>query len=536
MANVDDCIRRLDQLKSDAANKRNVWQDVARNFMPSKAYITETVTPGTKHQYERLYDITPMQALGTFAAGVHGYLTNPATQWFRLRSADRGLRDIKAVQMYFHEVVEIMQDVLHKSNFDAMAHEVYTDSGGFGTAVMSIESDPLDGVRYETLNLSECYFDEGPDGRVNTLYREFEYTVEQAYIKFGEDIGPKTMDKLRDKRFTDKVRILHAIYPREVYEFNKKDAQNMPFASKWVNIDEKHEIKEGGFKEFPLAVPRTNKRSGIVWGDSLCERILPAARGLQKIKKTVLRSAMKRTDPPLAMPKRSAVLPLNLNPSALNFTKRGYNGDDIKPLSVQGDTGIGIDMIAAEQQSIKDALFNDLFIALGEISKQMTVPEVNQRIFEKMILLGPIIGSLMKEFLDVTISRTYRILADTGMLPDPPDELEGEIDIEYVSPLATSQRMATKTSIEMALNSVAQLGQIDPSVYYRINFDETAQWVLNISGTPPELIRDDNEVQAMKDEAAAKQRTAEMAELVEKGVDIARNASEVDKNMQQAGI
>jgi len=236
------------------------------------------------------------------------------------------------------------------------------------------------------------------------------------------------------------------------------------------------------------------------------------------------------------MPYRSAILPLNLNPSAINFAKRGFTGEDIKPLSVQGDAGIGMDVILAEQEAIKETLFNDLFVALGQISKQMTVPEVNQRIYEKMILLGPIIGRLMKEFLDIVITRTYIILAEDGLLPEPPLELQGqEMGIEYVSPLATSQKMATKTAIEAALYSVAQLGQIDPGVYDRVNFDETAEFMLATAGMPPTLIRDDEEVADIRMRREEKQRLAELATLAEKGTDIAKNAAEAQESAAKAG-
>lgn len=533
---VEEQLRRLDQLKSKASNVRNTWQALARNFMPDKAYITESQMPGEKHNYERLYDLTPLRALAVFAAGVHGYLTNPATRWFSLRSSDRKLQDVKSGKIYFHEVGEILQDVFQTSDFSPNAHEVYRDGGGLGSAIMAIESDPIDKVRYTTMKLSECFIDEGPDGRANTLYREFTYTVEQAYIKWGDKIGPKTMEKLRAQKFGEEVKIVHAIYPREIYEFGKQDNKNMPIASLWINMDEKLIIREGGFREFPFAVVRTDKKPGNVWGDSLCMTALPSARQLQRIKKTVLRSAMKRTDPPYAMPYRSAILPLNLNPAALNFTKRGFSGEDIKPLGVQGDTGIGLDIIELEQEAIKEALFNDLFVALGQISKEMTVPEVNQRIYEKMILLGPIIGRLMKEFLDVVIGRTYTILGENGELPEPPIELEGgSVAIDYVSPLATSQKMATKTSIEAALFSVAQLGQVDPGVYDRINFDETAEFMLTTAGVPPELIRDDEEVADVREAREEKQRIAELAALAEKGTEIARNASEAKLAEARAG-
>ena len=60
-----------------------------------------------------------------FAAGVMGGLTPPSRKWFRLDFADTELKDNSELGRILDERIDILADVLEKSNFYTAVHSCY---------------------------------------------------------------------------------------------------------------------------------------------------------------------------------------------------------------------------------------------------------------------------------------------------------------------------------------------------------------------------------------------------------------------------
>ena len=52
------------------------------------------------------------------------------------------------------------------------------------------------------------------------------------------------------------IKVCHAIYPRSTYALNARLAKNMPVAPCHFELDSKHLLREGGYHEMPVIVPR----------------------------------------------------------------------------------------------------------------------------------------------------------------------------------------------------------------------------------------------------------------------------------------
>ncbi len=69
---------------------------------------------------------------------------------------------------------------------------------------------------------------------VDTVYRLYESTAEQAVERFGlENVGDFIRKKF-EKKPDDEVEILHAVSPRIQRDVTKPDNLNMPFMSVYV--------------------------------------------------------------------------------------------------------------------------------------------------------------------------------------------------------------------------------------------------------------------------------------------------------------
>ncbi len=87
---------------------------------------------------------------------------------------------------------------------------------------------------------------------MDTIYRRYQLTAEQAIKEFGAD---KVSKKIRDaaaKKPDDKFEFLHCIFPRENYVVNARLAKNLRFASYNVEVSGKLIVRESGYHEFPL--------------------------------------------------------------------------------------------------------------------------------------------------------------------------------------------------------------------------------------------------------------------------------------------
>ncbi len=532
----EEAIRRQKELDSERSNMASYWQELANWCLPRKAGITTKRTPGEQLDFHRIFDNTAITSLKIMASGFHSHLTNPSAQWFEYRMKEKALNAIKAVKVWLKDVEDIVFSTLNTSNFDGTMQEFHQGSGCFGTGSIFTERDIKTKVRFTMLPIGETFIEEDAQGRVNRVYRKFQYTVQQAFGRWGDAAGETVAKAVREKKYSEMIDILHWIIPREKRIAGKEDALNMAFESKWVEIKKAHLIRESGFEEFPIATGRFWKETGEKWGYSPAMDVMASIRMINAEKKVIIRGAMKQVDPAISIPSRGYIMPLNMNPSGINYRNPQTAKDDLQFLQTKGKIGIGLDMIHDVKNEIEEGFYVPLFKAFSQITKQMTIPEVQRRIAENMALLGPVVGRFTQEVLDPILIRVFFILLRDGFLPEPPREIEGkEFDVIYISQLAKAQRAPEIISLEKAMGTVGQISTYIPSVLDKIDGDKITDIVWDVNGANPEALRDVDEVTAIRqskaDAAAKVEEQADMAQVAE----TAETISKTDKNLRPTG-
>ena len=235
---------------------------------------------------------------------------------------------------------------------------------------------------------------------------------------------------------------------------------------------------------------------------------LPDIKMLNRMAETTIKAAQKMVDPPLLVPDDSFVLPVRTQPGGLNYYRSGSR-DRIEPLNIGANTPVGINLEEQRRGAIRQAYYVDQFLMQQDV--RMTATEVMQRNEEKMRLLAPVLGRMQSEMLQPLITRCFNILLRKKMLPVPPESLQGQtIDIEYVSPLARSQRTGEIQAILRSLEIIAPLGQSMPVMDY-IDSDKLVQHITDILGVPKKVLRSGQEVEQIRAEKA--QAMQEQAEI-----------------------
>lgn len=537
MANVKKILLNNKLLASLNSNWRDYHQELADWCLPRKAWITTFKTIGERAKFNHLYDSTAIRALKTFSAGFHANLTNPSTQWFGLTTRDRKLMENKSVGVWFNDVVSVILQMLNVSNFDTAMQEFYMDYGCFGTGtILSLEDKRTD-VRFMTIPIEEVNVEEDAYGRVCAVYRNFKLKVVQAYMMWGDLAGKEVIEKYNDGKYFDDCEFLHFVGPRERRDATKLDNLNMEYESTWIAKKDEHLIHESGFKELPYHCGRFWKESNDALGYAPSMDVLADIKLVNAMKKTILRRSMKDTDPALNVPNKGYMLPLNLNPGALNYRNPELPADSLQAITA-GNTGqlpITLEILKNIQEGIQQGFFVDLFRALSEVNKQMTVPEVQRRIMENMVLLGPVVGRCTHEVLDPMIIRLFNIGMQNNKFPEPPEEIQGqEYTPVYLSPLARAQRESEISNIESFIGRIMNMAQTYPAVLDKIDEDKTVDVVAQIQSINPKILRDPAQVDALRKSREAMTQLQQQLDTAHKGVAVAKTGAEADKAQREA--
>jgi hypothetical protein len=312
MARTDlskNLLSRYEKLEGQRQNWETHWQEVADYMQPRKADVTKTRARGDKRN-EMIFDSSPIQAVELLAASLHGMLTNPSTPWFTLRFKDEDVENEDEAKIWLESATDAMYTAFNRSNF-----ELYHDLITFGTAAMFIEEDDEDLIKFSTRHINEVFIAENDKGRIDTIFRRFKndkgridtifrrfkLSARAAVQKFGDTVSSDIQGIFKKDPYQE-VEILHAVYPRADFDPKKKDKENMPFESVYLEYKNANELSISGFKEFPFVVPRYLKASNEIYGRSPAMTALPDVKMLNEMSKTTIKAAQKQVDPPLLVP------------------------------------------------------------------------------------------------------------------------------------------------------------------------------------------------------------------------------------------
>ena len=503
-------LSRYEKLEGQRQNWETHWQEVADYMQPRKADVTKTRARGDKRM-EQIFDSSPIQAVELLAASLHGMLTNPSTPWFTLRFKDEDVENEDEAKIWLESATDAMYTAFNRSNFQQEIFELYHDLITFGTAAMFIEEDDEDIIKFSTRHINEVFIAENDKGRIDTIFRRFKISARAAVQKFGDAVSSDIQGIFRKDPYQE-VEILHAVYPRSDFDPKKKDKENMPFESVYLEYKNANELSISGFKEFPFVVPRYLKASNEIYGRSPAMTALPDVKMLNEMSKTTIKAAQKQVDPPLLVPDDGFMLPVRTVPGGLNFYRAGTR-DRIEPLNIGANNTLGLNMEEQRRNSIRNAFYvNQLMMQDGP---QMTATEVIQRNEEKMRLLGPVLGRLQSELLKPLIDRAFAILMRRNLFAQAPDFLSGQdIEIEYVSPLAKAQKSTELSSIMRAIEIMGSLSNVAP-VFDHINMDKLVRHLTSIVGVPQKILKPQSELDAERQAQAQQQEQMQQMQQVQ---------------------
>ena len=479
------------------------YQDITNLMAP---FCADTLTPRSlgSSRTRQIFDATGMHALQKLAANLQGEVTNAAIDWHRLQLREEGLREDQETNAWLSAVNTHLLALYGASNFYQSMHTFYLNYAAFGTAALfigdaqSLQSGYAPGVAFHPIPHGTYVVGENADGVVRTLIRRCRFTPVQALQMFRDGCSEKTRERLDSPMLMDVPQTyLHAIWERETSRPGSMNNKEFPIASAYIEQETQHLCDESGYLEWPCPVARWEKLSDAPWGFGPGHMALPDVRTLNLMKELQIQMLTLWVQPPLKQVAESVFGAVSLEPLAINIVKRP---DDLMPMELGGRP----DLVQISQQDLRQSINDTFFVAQLDAlpapeQGRMTAYEVAQRLGIRARLLGPAFHRLLVEALNPTIDRVFGLEWRKQQIPLPPTQVleaaarhQGQIDIEYLGPLARAQKSADVQSITQIYAVGAQIMQSTQrsELFDVIDEDLAIRKAADAANVPPELIRD----------------------------------------------
>ena len=528
--------KRWGSLKNERSTWDSHWREISDHLLPrSGRFFSKKVNDGGK-RHNDIYDNTATRSLRVLAAGMMAGMTSPARPWFRLATGDLDMMKDDGVKLWLNQVTRQMLNVFSRSNTYRALHTMYEELGAFGTASSIVLPDYDNVIHHHPLTVGEYAIATNARGYVDTLYREFEMTVEQVVAEFGyKNCSQSTRSQYDRCNYDNWVTIIHAIEPRKERDKDKRDGMNMPFKSCYFEVaGDKHEmLRESGYQEFPAVCPRWSVSGGDIYGLSPGMEALGDIKQLQHEQLRKAQGIDYKTKPPMQVPTALKNQGVNTLPGGVTYVDAAAQNNGIRTaFEVNLDLSHLLSDIVDVRERIRGGFYADLFLMLANNDLgRMTATEVAERHEEKLLMLGPVLERLHNELLDPLINMTFNRMIASGVVPPPPPQLQGmDLNVEFVSMLAQAQRAIGTNSVDRFVGNLGAIAGMKPDVLDKFDSDKWADIYADMLGVDPELITADDQVALVRQQRAQQEQQAQQMAMMQGGADTMAKLGSINKD------
>ncbi|MFA5340794.1 MAG: portal protein [Clostridia bacterium] len=534
---INACVEKAESLQADRTEAESVWRQVRDYMLPNRPSFT-TDNEDTNAVMANIFDGTAIDAINVSKAGINGMLTNAALPWYSIEMENQELNKDENIRQALQEVNSVMPVEFHNSNFYTNIDVVYEEAIGYGQSCIFIIEGKKTALNFHPVPLKNVFTEEDSDGNIDTVYRCFQYTKKQIVQKWGEDALSTQMRASKDDK--KKYRIIHAVYPRKDREVTSKgefkdDKYNKKFVSVYIEKEEKHIFDEGGYDEFPYAVPRLFLAEDG-YGRGMGCNALPDVKMLNSMEKTGLRAWQKAVDPPTQGPDEGTTLPIKTGPGGHTYNSNWDKpGSEIKTLYPSGtfqNLPTFEQKCEAKRNQIREFFFYKQFRTQQE-GQPRTAQEIIQIASENLKILGPLLNRFTEELLKPIISRSFSILLRAGRFPKlaqliAQGQIQTSFKIVYLSPIAKAQRLYEAQELQNALNLLIPAAQVDQTILDNFDGDKYFQKISGLYPVVTDIARSEDQKLGIRNARAEAQANAQAQANAMATVEGLKTASETE--------
>lgn len=537
MSDRDRKVSQVRQMEMRRDKKLQRWRDIQAFIAPYAANVD-----AQSKQYDSdaidVLDESIFYARSTLASFLYTGMTNPARTWRQWVLPDPDLGESEAAKEWTYTLNERAAFILSHSNFYEVMSGVYDEWPSFGTTVVLIEEDDEDIVHYCHLNIGSYALADDHRGRCVAISRRFLMTVDQLVGRFAKKTAmgdpdltdlsmfSKVVQKhIQDGQWHAEIEVAHLIAKNPKARPSAVRPRDFAWSSDYWEWNAPREeglngfLAREGYREWPAMVFRWRRLPNDPYGvDYPGVQSLMAVKSAQQMESDLLMQVEAQARPPVIVP--NDLVGASLLPAARNAVDT-RSGQMVGPLHKTDPNSI---FRTSEVQNInRDRIFamwwTRLILALtGQDTGTKTAREVDEISTEKLTVLGRVVEAAQSAFQQGS-DREFAIFARRGLLPPPPEELQGRaLSIEYTSALAQGMRSTGLNNLVNYARATAEVFKLTGvgAVIQRTDWSQWAQEVGQRAGVPPQVQYSDAEVEAMQSaeaEAMARQQRAEQGAL-----------------------
>jgi hypothetical protein len=420
---------------------------------------------------------------------------------------------------------------------------LYSELGTFGTGAMGVFSNFENVIHCRPYTVGSYMLAMNGENETDTFYREYEISVGQCVKQFGFENCSKTVQQQWESGGSETwVQVVHIIEPNDDRDMMSPLAKNKRIRSVYYEKGtqsrlENKFLRESGFDDFAIMAPRWDVTGEDVYAvDCPGMTALGDTKALQLGERRQYQALDKMVDPPLQAP---SSMQNKIGKSLRNgeIVYHTGSGDGIKSIyDFKPDLNAMVGINDRAEDRIRRAFYEDLFLMLAASDRrQITAREVAEKHEEKLLMLGPVLERLHSELLDPFIDITFNKLQAAGVLPVPPQELQGQdMNVEYISILAQAQRLVAVGSLDRLGGYVGNISAIWPEARHKFNATQSVDEYAEALGTSPSVIRSDDEADALSMAEKQAQVNAAALEQGQALADTAKTTSEAEVSEENA--
>lgn len=537
-------VRRFKGMRAVRAGYEPWWEEIARFCSPTTsrfigAYRGQSTINGeatiklADQLNSKLMDSRAVRASEVLANGMYSGLTSSARPWFKLTIADEELREYQAVKEWLNIVERRLYELFSRTDFYPSNKAGFLELGVFGNEAGLMERHWKYGLVATPLTTGEYWIGLDDGNKPDSLYRRCDMTVIQHFERFlkgreARNVLPYKVIECYDKGDYDTTfPVYHAIEPNDLRDPRRLDFRGKRFRSVyWSAVcseqeaatEERALLAEEGFNSKPFWTGRWETRGGDIYASRM-----PGLNALADVRQLQLQVLRKQQGidfaikpalhgPPILNNMHAALLPGRITAMAgLDKDKFGAIWEvDARALQVlREDTN-------DTKQAVDEGFYVHLFNAITNMPgvQPRNLEEIAKRNEEQLAQLGPVTERTHQEKLKTVIDRGYDILFDARMIPEPPEELHGQmVDVEFISVLAQAQRLIGLGSIERTFGFASSVIQVFPGAADSLDIDAAMEEYGDITGIPATILRSKDAIAKLRQDRAQQEQAAKSAQM-----------------------
>lgn len=532
------------------------WREVGEYLLPRRPrFFTSDANKGDRRN-QKIIDCTATFAVKTLRAGMMAGVTPPSRPWFKLTTPDPALAEFPRVKEWLHTVTQRLATVFTRSNIYRTFPMVYGDVAGFATSPYSIEEEFTGKVMHtQSFPIGSYMIAQDANGVVNVFFREFRMTVRQLIEKFGRK-DPKTggpdwsnfstyvrnaWERGQREQWID---VCHVIRPNDDYDPQRLQSKFKRFTSCYYEAgtaagqssnymsnsanDDKY-LREAGYDYFPILCPRWETTGEDVYGtDCPGFTSIGDIKQLQQGEKIGAEAILKKVRPAMVGPTSLRSGRPTTLPGDITYVDEAPQRPGFRKAH---DIELSLVELEGKQEQVRyridRAFYGDLLrMMMDSDRRQVTATEISEKKEEKLIGLGPVMEQLNQDALDKSIDISFMLAARQGLIPPPPEELQGvPLKVEYISFMAQAQKAIGIESVERFTNYIGSVMAYNPDIGTKIDFDRLAEVYGEMMSMAPGVVRSEEVAATLRQQQAQQAQAAQTMEAIKSGAGAARDLS-----------